>query len=592
MNPELLLGHFNRISDSPNAIPRLRSFILDLAVRGKLVEQDSKDEPASELLKQVLAEKTRLLKEGEIKKQSPLPPVEESTVPFDLPSGWSWARLGNLSRLVTSGSRDWAKFYSTDGAIFVRMGNLSRDSYQLRLDNIQRVTPPTDSEGARTRLEEGDILISITGEVGLLGLIPPHFGESYINQHTCLVRPMERLRGLYLPELFRSPFAQSQFDEPQRGLKNSFRLTDVTQFLVPLPPLAEQRRIVTRVAELMTLCDRLETAQRERETRRNRLTAASHHHLDDGANAEAFHKHADFYINHLRIISARPDQVLTLRSTLLNLAIKGRLVQQDSNDEPAVELLKCIQAEKDQLIRDGKAKKEKPLPGVTTGEEPFSAPVGWTWVRLDSLTQLITKGSSPKWQGVEYVSAADGVLFVTSENVGNYRLRKMDEPKYVEKKFNEIEPRSILRKGDILMNLVGASIGRTAVYDMDDGANINQAVALVRLVRSDSDLFTEYLLHYFNSPLAVHLMLASRVTTAQPNMSLTDAREFPVPIPPRAEQQRIVAKVNELMALCDRLETQLSTAQAETSRLLESVLQNALDDNTHSEELVNAVALQ
>ncbi len=166
---------------------------------------------------------------------------------------------GNLSRLVTSGSRDWAKFYANDGAIFVRMGNLSRDSYHLRLGYIQRVKPPTDSEGGRTRLEEGDVLISITGEVGLLGLIPHNFGESYINQHTCLVRPMESLKNRYLPELFRSPFAQHQFDEPQRGLKNSFRLTDVTHFLVPLPPLAEQQRIVAKVDELMALCDRLET---------------------------------------------------------------------------------------------------------------------------------------------------------------------------------------------------------------------------------------------------------------------------------------------------------------------------------------------
>jgi type I restriction enzyme S subunit len=252
------ISHLRRITTHPGHIEQLRQTILSLAVRGLLVHQDSEDEPASELLKRVMAQKARLVKEGKIKEQKPLPPVEESTIPFSLPSGWSWTRLGNLSRLVTSGSRDWAKFYAADGAIFVRMGNLSRDSYQLRLTNIQRVKPPADSEGARTRLEEGDILISITGEVGLLGLIPHNFGEAYINQHTCLVRPTDLLRGRYLPELFRSPFAQSQFDEPQRGLKNSFRLTDVTEFLVPLPPLSEQSRIVAKIDELMAVCDRLE----------------------------------------------------------------------------------------------------------------------------------------------------------------------------------------------------------------------------------------------------------------------------------------------------------------------------------------------
>jgi type I restriction enzyme S subunit len=139
------------------------------------------------------------------------------------------------------------------------MGNLSRDSYQLRLNNVQRVNPPFDSEGARTKLEEGDILISITGEVGLLGLIPPDFGDAYINQHTCLVRPMDELKNRYLPEFFRSPLAQYQFNKPQRGLKNSFRLTDMTEILVPLPPLAEQHRIVAKVDELMALCGQLET---------------------------------------------------------------------------------------------------------------------------------------------------------------------------------------------------------------------------------------------------------------------------------------------------------------------------------------------
>jgi type I restriction enzyme S subunit len=127
------------------------------------------------------------------------------------------------------------------------------------------------------------------------------------------------------------------------------------------------------------------------------------------------------------------------------------------------------------------------------------------------------------------------------------------------------------------MNLVGASIGRTAVYDLEDGANINQAVALIRLVQKDSELFIRYLLHYFNSQLAIQLMLASRVTTAQPNMSLTDAREFPVPLPPAAEQHCIVAKVDELMALCDQLEAQLTTAQSASRRLLESVLHQTLD---------------
>jgi type I restriction enzyme S subunit len=170
------------LTTRPDQIKALRQTILNLAVRGQLVPQDAKDEPASELLKRIGKEKARLLKQGEIRKEKALPPVSDDDKFFDLPSSWSWIRLGDLSQLVTSGSRDWAQHYSTEGAIFVRMGNLSKDHYRLRLDHIQRVKPPSDGEGTRTRLEAGDILISITGDVGMLGLIPDGFGEAYINR--------------------------------------------------------------------------------------------------------------------------------------------------------------------------------------------------------------------------------------------------------------------------------------------------------------------------------------------------------------------------------------------------------------------------
>jgi type I restriction enzyme S subunit len=222
----------------------------------------------------------------------------------------------------------------------------------------------------------------------------------------------------------------------------------------------------------------------------------------------------------------------------------------------------------------GTIKIEEPL---EVDAPPFGVPENWEWARLGDITELITKGSSPKWQGIAYVPKEEGVLFITSENVGNYRLRKLDEPKYVEKRFNEIEPRSILRNGDVLMNLVGASIGRTAVYDLQDQANINQAVALIRLTKSKPNLCAQFLLHYLNSPSAIQIMMSSQVVTAQPNISLTNAREFPIPIPPLAEQKRIVAKVDELMRWCDALEAGLTAAQTTATHLLDATLRKILD---------------
>ncbi|MEN9435048.1 MAG: hypothetical protein RLZZ422_2637 [Pseudomonadota bacterium] len=242
----------------PEQVKGLRDTILQLAVQGKLVPQDPNDEPASVLLTKIQAEKERLIKAGKIKRQKPLPPITDEEKPFELPKGWEWVRLGDLAQLITSGSRDWAKYYSNKGAIFVRMGNLSRGHYNMRLDSLQYVVPPEDKEGARTKLEANDILISITGDVGMLGLVPPDFGEAYINQHTCLVRFVNLCRNRYFPEFLRSPLATTQFTAPQRGIKNSFRLSDISEMLVSLPPEQHIERVVFKIDAFMSLCDQLE----------------------------------------------------------------------------------------------------------------------------------------------------------------------------------------------------------------------------------------------------------------------------------------------------------------------------------------------
>lgn len=263
------------LTTRPDQVKQLRQAILNLAVWGKLVPQDPGDEPASALVASIARTKIRMIQSGELRRDKPLPPIVASDLPFDLPSGWAWVRLGEISLMVTSGSRDWAQHYADEGAIFVRMGNLSKGHYRLRLDQIQRVKPPAGGEGTRTRLEAGDVLISITGDVGMLGLVPEGFGDAYINQHTAMVRPMPPMKGRYLPEFFCSPFAQNQFNAPQRGIKNSFRLTDVTEFVVPLPPLAEQRRIVAKVDGLMALCNQLEVSLATASTTRAKLLEAT-----------------------------------------------------------------------------------------------------------------------------------------------------------------------------------------------------------------------------------------------------------------------------------------------------------------------------
>jgi type I restriction enzyme, S subunit len=259
-NWQRISTHFDTLFTTEASIDQLKQTILQLAVMGKLVPQDPNDEPASILLDRIAEEKAQLIKEKKIKKQKALPPIADDEKPFELPEGWEWCRVQDVAMFTTSGSRDWAKYYSETGALFVTMGNLSRGSYDLRLDTLRYVQPPQGGEGSRTKLEANDLLISITGDVGNLGLIPENFGEAYINQHTCLLRFMPECHDKYFPEFMRSPWAKFQFEAPQRGIKNSFRLSDVGEMLLPLPPKQERFRIALKIDELLRVCDLLKSA--------------------------------------------------------------------------------------------------------------------------------------------------------------------------------------------------------------------------------------------------------------------------------------------------------------------------------------------
>ena len=501
MNAEQLLTHFDRIADAPDAIPRLRRFILDLAVRGKLVEQDPNDEPAAELLKRIAAEKVQLVREKRISRQVSFLPPDLSEIPFDLPDSWEWCP----STYPSYGVSDKGKKVQTKDIVetgkfpVVDQGKVPIRGYHNDPSKVIRIEAPIVLFGDHTRevkLIDFDFIVGADG-VKLL-------------QSVSLHAPYYFLALQWLPL-------------KSRGYGRHFKL--LKESFIPLPPLAEQHRIVAKVDELMALCDRLETARKERETTRNRLAAASLARLN-APDPAVFQSHTAFALDNLASLTTRPAQIKALRQTILDLAVRGKLVEQDPKDEPAAELVRQARNSMSLLVKSGEAVKMKAMNPLLKTDELFPVPQSWQWVRLGELSKLITKGSSPKWQGIEYVGEESGILFITSENVGSYTLMKMDKPKYVEAQFNQIEARSILQKGDILLNLVGASIGRSALFDLECTANINQAVALIRPINEDAHIVSSYLLHYLNSPVCINEMLGSRVINAQPNISLTDTRNF------------------------------------------------------------------
>ena len=248
---------------------QLKKSILQYAVQGKLVPQNPADEPASVLLERIRTEKEQLVKAGKIKRDKhesvifrrdnsyyeKVDGIErciDDEIPFEIPESWGWCRLKSLTENITSGSRDWAKYYSTTGAAFLRMGNLSKNSFDLRLEHIQRVSIPSKAEGTRTSLQRGDLLFSITGDVGMLGLIPDGFEKAYINQHTAMIRFLPEMRNKYIPYLLLTDYAQKFYNANQHGIKNSFRLDSIGELLVSIPPEKELFRILQRISLVLS----------------------------------------------------------------------------------------------------------------------------------------------------------------------------------------------------------------------------------------------------------------------------------------------------------------------------------------------------
>lgn len=268
----------------------------------------------------------------------------------------------------------------------------------------------------------------------------------------------------------------------------------------------------------------------------------------------------------------------SLNQAILQEAVQGKLVPQDPKDEPASELLKRITSAKRSnsgIHRTGfKARPMKPLPPIKPEEIPFEIPDNWVWCRLGEICDNITKGSSPNWQGVQYVSEDEGILFITSKNVDSFKI-DFTKVTYVEEKFNEIEPRSILKKGDILTNIVGASIGRTALFDLDVVANINQAVCILRI--EHSFINKAYLLYLMNSNLALQFMSDNSFAPGRANLSMGDIANFLIPLPPLSEQKRIVAEIEKQFAKTKELKEHIIANQQATEQLLKALLHQAFE---------------
>jgi type I restriction enzyme S subunit len=559
-----MLEHYDRVADTGDAMPRLRHFILDLAVSGKLVPQDPRDEPASELLNRIVAEKAWLLGRGKISRRQ-VEAVSGDDAPFKLPAKWCWTRIGDICSKTGSGStpRGGKSVYRAGGVPFLRSQNIYNDG--LHLDDVAYIDQETHRKMDGTVVRSGDLLLNITGgSIGRCCLIPESFSEANVSQHVAIIRIAVNGIEHFLHRLVLSPYFQAfVFDEQTGAGRGGLPKNKMDQIPVALPPLAEQHRIVAKVDELMSLCDRLETSRAEREATRDRLAAASFARLS-APDPESFQDDAGFVLNALPTLTTRADQIKQLRETILNLAVCGKLVPQDPSDKPASELLERIAAEKDRLVAAREIRKQQPLPRLQSVEAPFELPECWLWVRLGEIGFTQT-GTTPSSNNPEYFG--NYIPFVKPANLtGN----DVDYSGGGISKLGIAHSR-VIKKSSVLMVCIGSSIGKVNVADRD--ICCNQQINAITPHLVDNTRFTSIALkaHFFQK-----LVRANAGMGTLPIINKGKWEILPIPLPPRAEQGRIVAKVDELMGLCNQLEAALSETDATRRRLLSALLAEAL----------------
>lgn len=562
-----LLQHFDRVAQAPGGIARLRELILTLAVQGKLVRQDPTDEPASVLLERIHAEKARLVKEVKIRKEKPLAAIAEEERPFALPVGWEWARLNQLLTKIGAGSTPLGgkEVYVSEGIKFLRSQNVWNDG--LRLTDVAYIKPETHRKMSGTVVLAGDILFNITGaSIGRCAIVPVSFDEANVSQHVTIIRPTLPTVTCYLHLVLISPHVQQTVMDVQVGVsREGLSIGKLGQFLVPIPPLAEQSRIVARVEELMALCNTLEETGRLAAVQHERLASALFDALANSATAEEATENWQRIAPHFDLLLDRTSTVDRLEQTILQLAVRGLLVPQNPADEPASALLQKTRQEKDHQIAAGKIKRDKPLPPISDEEKPFELPEGWEWVALRDLLPEFQNGASSRGD-----TGGSPITVLRLADIKNRRISLSDTR---EIPINERDAKKYgLQKGDILIVRVNGSADIVGQFILnDDELAAIYCDHFIRM-RIDQGVITPRFLSLFGeSDIARSRIQSLFITTAgQKTVNQAHIGSLLLPLPPLPEQSRIVARVTELRALCAQLRERLAATARTQSRLAEA----------------------
>ncbi len=451
----LLEKHFDIAFAAPDGIKKLRELILTLAMQGKLVPQDPNDQPASELLKDIEAEKRRLVKAGKIREPKPLPEIKPDEVPYELPKSWEWVRFANIAQhnsgKMLDKSRNKGKYRD-----YITTSNLYWGFFEL--DNVRQM-PISDEEIEKCTARKGDLLLCEGGEAGRAAVW-------FYDNEVCFQNHIHRARfycdidPYYAYRFFEKLNATGEINQYRQGVGISNMSGKVLASIVlPLPPLAEQKRIVARIDQLMTRCDELEKLRSDREAKRLTVHISALNRLFEAQGSDSFTDAWQFLNRHFGELYSVKANVTELRKAMLQLGVMGKLVPQDPNDQPASELLKEIEAEKRRLVKEGKIKPQKPLPEIKPGDVPCELPVGWKWVRLGQVTDYNGR------KNIASEEIADDTWLLDLEDIEKDTSRIIYRAKYSERLSTSTK--STFQKGDVLYGKLRPYLNKVVVADTD-----------------------------------------------------------------------------------------------------------------------------
>ena len=558
-------------------IKKLRELILELAVRGKLVPQDSNDEPASELLKRIATEKAELVKQGKIKKQKPLPEISEDEKPFELPEGWECARLGNtvaIIRGITFPASEKHKEPSKGKIACLRTAN---DQDSIEWDDLLYVSESFVKRSEQFA-EKGDIVMSMANSRELVGKVAHIYniptGSATFGGFLSVIRPYG-FNAAFLMSVLRSPNIKSILIDSSSQTTNiaNISLEKLNPLVISVPPIGEQNRIASKVEELMSLCDQLEQQSLTSLDAHQQLVETLLATLTDSQNTEELTANWARISQHFDTLFTTEASIDALKQTILQLAVMGKLVPQDPNDEPASELLKRIEQEKAQLVKEGKIKKQKTLPPISEDEKPFGLPDGWEWTTMQGLYPEFQNGLSSRGSS----SGKDSVV-IRLADIKNWKVSFADTRAIA---ITDSEKQKYcLDKNDILIVRVNGSadiVGGFVLYD--DDQNVCYCDHFIRLRLPYKRVIDEnYLILVASSPLIRRKINNLFITTSgQKTVNQTHISSLLFPLPPYKEQKCIVARVNELFSLCEQLKLRLQSAHQTQLNLADALTDAALN---------------